>query len=55
MVSEGRMNLWNVVNEILDKAQLESADRDGNLAEPQTPAWQNQGDIFAFICVLHDL
>lgn len=48
------MNLWNVVNEILDKVQLESADRDGNLVEPKFPPGRT-GWHFAFIYVLHDL
>lgn len=37
MVSEGKMNLWNVVNEILDKVQWEEADGDGNLVELEFP------------------
>lgn len=54
MVSEGKMNLWNVVNEILDKVQWERADRDGNLVELEFPPGRT-GWHFTFISVLHEL
>lgn len=50
MVSEGKMNLWNVVNEILDKVQWERADRDGNLVELEIPAWQNWVTFYIYLC-----
>lgn len=50
MVSERKINLRNVENEILDKVQWETADRDGNFVELEIPPWQNCVTFYIYLC-----